>query len=713
MKNYLIILTIMASLIASCDSGKNSTTFTYPESRKDTTVKDNYFGTVVSDPYRWLEDDNSDETKAWVTAQNQLTFDYLQKIPFREKIKQRLEKIWNYEKKGAPFKQGDYYYFYKNDGLQNQYVLYRTKDLSLKEEVFIDPNKFSSDGTVSLSQINFTKDGSLAAYMISEGGSDWNKIIVIDTENGKQIEDTLVDVKFSGLAWKGNDGFYYSSYDKPKKGSTLSGITEHHKLYYHKLGTPQKSDQLIFGGEKQPYRYISAYLTEDERFLVISCAQSTTGNELFVKDLSVIDGKRESKLVQIVKGFENDSWVIDNNGSALLVHTNYKAPNNRVVSFDFNAPEKENWKDVIPETNDVLSISICGGYLFASYLVDVQSKVFQYDYNGNKIREIELPGIGTAKDFDGKKEDTFLYYIFTSFTYPSTIFKLDLAKGNSELYWKPNIDFNPDDFETKQVFYTSKDGTKIPMFIVHKKGLKMNSKNPTYLYAYGGFNISMLPGFSVGRMVWLENGGIFAQPNLRGGGEYGEKWHLAGTKLQKQNVFDDFIAAAEYLFKEKYTSSEYLAIAGGSNGGLLVGATMTQRPDLAKVAFPAVGVMDMLRYHKFTAGAGWASDYGTSEESEEMFKYILNYSPLHTIKEGVNYPATLITTADHDDRVVPAHSFKFAATLQDKAKSENPLMIRIETNAGHGAGTPTAKIIEQAADIYAFAWYNMGINPFK
>lgn len=713
MRHQLLLISIFASMIISCDTNKKDTEYNYPETRKDSTVKDTYFGTVVEDPYRWLEDDNSEETKAWVKAQNDYTGSYLNKIPFREDIKKRLEQIWNYEKKTAPFKEGNYFYFYKNDGLQNQFVLYRTKDLNAKEEVFIDPNKFSNDGTVSLSQINFTKDGSIAAYMISEGGSDWNKIIVMDVETGKQIEDTLTDVKFSGLAWKGRDGFYYSSYDKPKEGSTLSGITDQHKLYYHKLGTPQKNDVLIFGGEKQAYRYISGYLTEDERFLVISCAESTTGNELFIKDLNFPDGKVESKIIQLVKGFDNDHWIVDNIGTKLIVHTNYNAPNNRVVSFDISAPEKENWKDLIPETENVLSISKAGGYLFASYMVDVQSKVYQYDFNGKKIREIELPGIGSAEDFNAKKEDAFLYYVFTSFTYPSTLFKYDIAKGTSEMYWKPDIDFNPGDYETKQVFYTSKDGTKIPMFIVYKKGLKMNSKNPTYLYAYGGFNISMMPGFSVGRIVWLENGGIYAQPNLRGGGEYGEKWHKAGTKMQKQNVFDDFIAAAEYLFKEKYTSSDYLAIAGGSNGGLLIGATMTQRPDLAKVALPAVGVMDMLRYHKFTAGAGWASDYGTSEESEEMFKYILNYSPVHTIKEGVNYPATLVTTADHDDRVVPAHSFKFAATLQDKAKSENPLLIRIETNAGHGAGTPTAKIIEKAADIFAFSWYNMGVNPFK
>jgi prolyl oligopeptidase len=712
MKLNFILITIIASMIISCDTKKNDTVYNYPQTRKDT-VKDTYFGTIVEDPYRWLEDDNSDETKAWVKAQNEFTFSYLNEISFRKDIKKRLEQIWNYEKKSAPFKEGNYYYFYKNDGLQNQYVLYRTKDLTQKEEVFIDPNKFSTDGTVSMSNISYTKDGSLAAYEISEGGSDWSKIIIIDVESGKQLEDTIKDVKFSGISWKGNDGFYYSSYEKPKKGSTLSGITQYHKLYYHKLGSAQKNDALIFGGEKQPFRYIGAYVTEDQRFLVISCSESTTGNELYIKDLSIEEGKRESKIIQIVKGFDNDSWVLDNVGTKLVIQTNYLAPNNRLVMVDINAPDKVKWVDLIPETENVLNVSKAGGYLFASYMVDVKSKVYQYDYTGKKIREIELPGIGSAEDFYAKKEDPYLYYTFTSFTYPSTIFKFDIAKGTSEMYWKPNIDFNPEDYETKQVFYASKDGTKIPMFIVYKKGLKFNGKNPTYLYAYGGFNISLMPEFNIRRIVWLENGGVFAQPNLRGGGEYGEKWHLAGTKLNKQNVFDDFIAAGEYLIKEKYTSSEYLAIAGGSNGGLLIGATMTQRPDLAKVAFPAVGVMDMLRYHKFTAGAGWSSDYGTSEESEEMFKYILKYSPVQSIKEGINYPATLITTADHDDRVVPAHSFKFAATLQSKAKSSHPLLIRIETNAGHGAGTPTSKIIEQAADIYAFAWYNMGVNPFK
>lgn len=709
MKYLVLSISSFLVLFSSCNQKDvNQQKFNYPETRKDTVV-DDYFGTKIADPYRWLEDDNSEETKKWVEAENDFTFAYLNKIPFKDKIKKRLEEIWNYEKVSAPSKKGNYYYFYKNDGLQNQYVLYRTKELGKKAEVFLDPNTFSKDGTVSLGGVSFTKDGSLVAYQISEGGSDWRKVIILNAETKKQSEDTLYDIKFSGLAWRGDEGFYYSSYDKPKEGSRLSGLTQYHKLYFHKLGTPQKEDKLIFGGNEQKRRYIGAYLTEDQRFLVISAAESTSGNELYIKDLSA----KNSKIIPVMTGFDSDIGIVDNEGSKLFISTNYKAPNNRLVEVDASEPQAQNWKDVIPETENVLSVNTGGGYIFASYMVDVKSQVIQYDYNGNKIREVKLPAIGTVYGFGAKKDDEELYYTFTSFTYPSTIFKYDIEKGTSELYWKPNIKFNPDDFETKQVFYNSKDGTKVPMFIVYKKGIELNGKNPTYLYAYGGFNISLKPGFDLRKLVWLENGGIYAQPNLRGGGEYGEKWHKAGTKMNKQNVFDDFIAAAEYLFKEKYTTSNYMAIAGGSNGGLLIGAVMTQRPDLAKVALPAVGVMDMLRYHKFTAGAGWASDYGTSEESEEMFKYLLNYSPLHSIKDSVNYPATLITTADHDDRVVPAHSFKFAATLQEKAKSNNPLLIRIETNAGHGAGTPTSKQIEQIADKFAFAWYNMGIDPFE
>ncbi len=707
MKKFLLILTIAALFACNSTQKRQMITVNYPVTKKVDTV-DTYFGTQVNDPFRWLEDDMSEETKAWVKSQNEVTFGYLNQIPFREKIKQRLEKIWNYEKVGAPTKHGDYYYFYKNDGLQNQYVFYRKKNLASTEaEVFIDPNKFSEDGTISLAGMSFTKDGSIMAYLISEGGSDWNKIIVKDAKTLEFIGDTLIDVKFSGVSWKGNEGFYYSSYEKPK-GSQLSAKTQYHKLYYHKLGTPQKNDVLIFGGEKQPRRYISGYVTDDQKYLVISAAESTTGNELYMMDLT----KPGNKIVQIVKDFASDNNYVDNEGSRILLQTNLNAPNNRLVEFDFANPEPETWTDVIPETDNVLSVSTAGGSIFADYMVDVKSKILQYDYSGKLIREVVLPAIGSAGGFYAEKLDKELYYTFTSFTYPSTIFKYDIASGNSELYWKPSIDFNPDDYVTEQVFYESKDSTKIPMFIVYKKGLKMNGKNPTYLYAYGGFNISLTPGFSVSTIIWLENGGIYAQPNLRGGGEYGEKWHLAGTKMNKQNVFDDFIAAAEYLKQNKYTSTDYLAIAGGSNGGLLIGATITQRPDLAAVAFPAVGVLDMLRYHKFTAGAGWTSDYGNADESEEMFKYLLAYSPLQNIKEA-SYPSTMVTTADHDDRVVPAHSFKFAATLQEKQKGANPVLIRIETSAGHGAGTPTSKTIEQLADKYSFAFFNMGIEPYK
>ena len=706
MKNYLLPL-ISLLVYFSCSSPENkSVTYPqidvkYPQTKKVDQV-DDYFGTQVSDPYRWLEDDLSDETASWVESQNQVTFAYLNKIPFRDQIKSRIEKLWNYEKVGSPTKHGIYYYFYKNDGLQNQYVLYRKKELDSKEsEVFIDPNKFSSDGTISMSGPGFTKDGSLMAYLISESGSDWNKIIIKDTESLKILGDTIVDVKFSGLSWKGNDGFYYSSYDKPKEGSQLSGKTQYHKLFYHKLGTHQNDDVLIFGGEKQPRRYIGGYLTEDQKYLVITAAESTSGNELYIKDLSI----DKNPIIQIVKGFENDQYIIDNDGSRLLIETNLNAPNKKLVEVDFANPKSENWKDLIPETKDVLSTSTAGGSIFASYMVDVKSKIFQYDYNGKLICEVQLPSIGSAGGFSAEKSDKELYYSFTSFTYPETIFSYDINTGESKLYWKPSIDFNPEDYETEQVFYDSKDGTKVPMFIVYKKGLVRNGKNPTYLYAYGGFNISLTPSFSTSRIILLENGGIYAQPNLRGGGEYGEKWHKAGTKMQKQNVFDDFITAGEYLKSNNYTSTEYLAIAGGSNGGLLIGATINQMPDLAGVAFPAVGVLDMLRYHKFTAGAGWTSDYGNADESEEMFNYLLKYSPIHNIKE-LNYPATLITTGDHDDRVVPAHSFKFAAEIQDKQQGAAPVLIRIETKAGHGAGKPIAKVIEEQADKWAFFFYN-------
>jgi prolyl oligopeptidase len=682
----------------------NINTMTYPKTNK-IDISDTYFGNTIKDPYRWLEDDRSTETKAWVEAENLVTQNYLNRIPFRSAIKSSLETLWNYEKFTAPFKEGEFTYFYKNDGLQNQYVLYRQKEKG-NPEVFLNPNNFSKDATTSLAGIEFSKDGSIAAYQISEGGSDWRKVITIKTVDHEIIGDTLIDVKFSGLAWKGNEGFFYSSYDKPAEGSQLSGLTQFHKLYFHHTGSSQKEDRLIFGGENTPRRYIGAGLTEDERFLVISAAESTTGNELYIQDLS----KPGSPIVNVVNDFKGDHSVIDNQGTKLYIFTNLNAPNYKVVTVDASNPGPENWKDLIPETDNVLSISTAGGKIFANYLKDATSLVMQYDMDGNLERAVTLPGVGSASGFYAKKSEKELYYTFTSYIYPPTIFKYIIANGQSIEYKKSGVKFDPSNFISKQVFYTSKDGTKIPMIITHKKGIELNGKNPTLLYGYGGFSVSLTPAFSTSNIILLEQGGIYAVPNLRGGGEYGEKWHIAGTKLNKQNVFDDFIAAAEYLISNKYTSKEFLAVSGGSNGGLLVGAVMSQRPELFKVALPAVGVLDMLRYNKFTAGAGWAYDYGTAEDSKEMFEYLLKYSPYHALKQGVSYPATMITTADHDDRVVPAHSFKFAARLQEYHKGESPALIRIETNAGHGAGKPTAKIIEEQADKWAFMLYNMGLT---
>ena len=674
----------------------------YPETKKGETV-DVYFDTKVSDPYRWLEDDKSAETAAWVKAQNEVTYGYLDKIPFRDELKKRMEKLWNYEKISAPFVEGKFTYYSKNNGLQNQSVVYR-KGKDGKEEVFLDPNTFSKDGTTSLGGLNFSKDGSKAAYAISEGGSDWRKVIIIDAISKKVLEDTLVDVKFSGVSWHGNTGFYYSSYDKPK-GSELSAKTDQHKLYFHKLGTSQKEDKVIYGAD-QKRRYIGGYVTEDDKYLVISAANSTYGNELFIKDLTKVN----SPIVTIVDNFNSNNQIIENEGTKLFIETDLKAPNTRVVTVDVSNPKPENWKDFIKETKDILSPSTGGGFFFANYTKDAVSFVQQYDYNGKLIREIKLPAVGTAGGFGGKKEEKTLYYSFTNYTTPGTIYSFEPKSGKSEVYEKPKVDFKSEDYESKQVFYTSKDGTKIPMIITYKKGLKLDGKNPTMLYGYGGFNVSLTPSFSVANAVWLENGGVYAVANLRGGGEYGKKWHDAGTKLQKQNVFDDFIAAGEYLIAQKYTSSDFLAIRGASNGGLLVGATMTQRPDLMKVALPAVGVMDMLRYHTFTAGAGWAYDYGTSQDNKEMFEYLKGYSPVQNVKKGVQYPATMVTTGDHDDRVVPAHSFKFAAELQEKQTGNTPVLIRIDVKAGHGAGKSVAASIQENVDIQAFTLYNMGFK---
>jgi prolyl oligopeptidase len=705
MKHLIISLLIATTLIA-CKKAQKKTfsVVNYPNTNTVDTIN-TYFGVEVKDPFRRLEDDRSSETEAWVKAQNETTNTYLEQIPFRNALKERLTTLWNYEKVSDPFTEGNYTYFSKNNGLQNQDVIYRKKGDG-NHEVFLDPNSFSKDGTTSLGGLSFSKDGNTLAYSISEGGSDWRKIIVMNAETKTNFKDTIKDVKFGNISWYKNEGFYYSSYDKPK-GSELSAKTDQHKVYYHKLGTSQKEDVLIFGGiPEEKHRYIYATVTEDDRFLIITPRNSTSGNKLFIKDLSV----ENSQFTPILNHDESDTYVIENEGSKLFLATNLNAPNKKIVTVDASNPSSKNWVDVIPETEHVLNPSKGNGFFFTNYMVDAVSKIMQYDYQGHLIKNIELPGLGTVTGFSGKTNDSILYYSFTNYKTPTSIYKFIPKTGETALYWKPTIDFDSNHYESHQVFYMSKDGTKIPMMITHKKGIPLNGKNPTILYGYGGFNISLTPTFSITNTVWMEQGGILAVPNLRGGGEYGRTWHDAGTQLKKQNVFDDFIAAAEYLIENNYTASDYLAIRGGSNGGLLVGAVMTQRPKLAKVALPAVGVLDMLRYHTFTAGAGWAYDYGTANDSKEMFEYLKAYSPLHNVKNGIEYPATLITTGDHDDRVVPAHSFKFAAELQAKQTGSNPTLIRIETDAGHGAGTPMNKIIDQYADVFGFTFYNLGFK---
>tara|TARA_Y200000002_G_scaffold11460_1_gene9403 strand:+ start:152 stop:2272 length:2121 start_codon:yes stop_codon:yes gene_type:complete len=691
-------------LFLSCNEShkKNS----YPETKK-IPVTDIYFDESVTDDYRWLEDDKSDDTKKWVINQNNTTFKYLDEIPFRNDLKVRLEQLWDYEKISAPFKEGKYMYFYKNDGLQNQSILYRENNKN-KAEVFLDPNSFSKDGTTSLSTLSFSKTGDLVAYSISEGGSDWRKIIVMNTTNKKIIGDTLVDVKFSGIQWKLDEGFFYSSYDKPK-GSELSDMTDQHKLYYHKLGTKQSEDILVYGGDQdQKHRYVGAKVSENGRYLFISASKTTSGNISFLKDLSL--NLKTSPLIKVDENYKTDSYLLHSNGERLYIVTNSNAPNQKLIVVNARKPQEKYWKDFIPEGKYVLSPTTGGGYFFARYIADVITKVIQYDMDGVNMGEIELPGLGTATGWSGKKDQEVLYFSFTNYHSPSQIYSYKPKTKTSIKYWEPQVDFDSNDYKSEQIFYKSQDGTKIPMIITYKKGIKFDGQNPTILYGYGGFNISIRPSFSVANAIWLEQGGIYAVPNLRGGGEYGKEWHKAGTQQKKQNVFNDFIAAAEFLIKNKFTNPEFLAIRGGSNGGLLVGATMTQRPELMKVALPAVGVLDMLRYHEFTSGAGWAYDYGTSEDSKAMFDYLKSYSPVHNVKEDTNYPATLITTGDHDDRVVPAHSFKFAAQLQNKQNGENPILIRIETNAGHGAGTPVSKRIEQFADIFGFTLFNMGFK---
>jgi prolyl oligopeptidase len=700
----MLTLVLFALVLAFAACKKEEARLAYPETKKVDQV-DDYFGTKVADPYRWLEDDNAEDTKAWVEAQNKVTFGYLDTIPYRPAIKARLTEIFNYPRYSSPFRVGESYFFYKNDGLQNQSVCYIQKGLDGTPEVFFDPNALSPDGTVRLGIIGPSGNDKYLAVSRGEAGSDWSEIRVMDIATKQELPDRIMWNKFSGAAWHG-DGFYYSGYDKPAPGDELKAKNEFQKVFYHKLGDPQEKDTLVWEDKEHPLRYVGAGTTEDEKWLILGVSEGTSGSEVWVKDLT----RKDAPFIMLFKGFEFDASPLEIVEGRFLVHTNAGAPNFRVVAIDPADPAAEKWQTVIPERSDVLSgAGTAGGYLFANYLKDANTKIYQHKLDGTPVREIELPALGSAGGFGGKRDEKVMFYTFTSFTYPSTIYKFDPATGASEVFRKPEVKFDPSAYETKQVFYASKDGTKVPMFIVYKKGLKLDGQNPTYLTAYGGFNISLTPSFSPVFVPLLENGGVFAQPNLRGGGEYGETWHKAGMLDKKQNVFDDFIAAAEYLIREKYTSTPRLAIEGGSNGGLLVGAVMAQRPELFGVAFPAVGVMDMLRFHKFTVGWGWAVEYGSSDK-EDQFGYLYKYSPLHNLKPGVCYPATMVTTADHDDRVVPAHSFKFAATLQAAQACAKPVVIRIETRSGHGSSN-LSKAIEDLTDQWSFMFFNMGVKP--
>jgi prolyl oligopeptidase len=700
----MILLTVFTACNNN-DKDQKQTAISYPETHKVDTV-DTYFGNKIPDPYRWLENDRSEETGAWVKAQNATTANYLSKIPFRNKIKERLTKIWNYEKKTAPFKKGSNYFFYKNDGVQNQSVLYVQEGLTGTARVLLDPNTLAADGTASLGVTSISKNGELLAYSVNRAGSDWSEISVMEIATGKKLSDEIKWVKFSNIAWKGN-GFYYAAYSAPKSGeSALSNKNEYHKLFFHTIGNAQDKDALVYEDKIHPLRTFSGQTTEDEKLLIIYISESTSGNSLAVMDIT----KPNSKLVTLVDNFDNNYNVIDNDGNKLYVITDKNAPKYQLLQVDYtNKSIPANWKKIIPESSDLLvSVSFCSNKIIANYLKDVTTRLSIFTKEGKKENEIELPGLGKVGSIESDKKDSLAFFSYNTFIAPPVIYKYNIITNQLSIWFKSDIDFKSEDYETKQIFYTSKDGTKIPLFITHKKGIKLDGTNPCFLFGYGGFNLYYSPEFKIDRAVFLENGGIYAIPGIRGGGEYGEDWHKAGIKCLKQNVFDDFIAAAEYLIKEKYTSSSKLAINGRSNGGLLIGAVMTQRPDLAKVAIPTVGVLDMLRYHKFTIGWSWASDYGTSDSLEE-FNCLIKYSPLHNIKEA-NYPATLVTTGDHDDRVVPAHSFKFIATLQEKQKGANPVLIRIDTNAGHGAGKPTSKQIEEDADIWSFIFYNLGMT---
>lgn len=705
MKTSLLFVPAFAALVLTSCSGDGGSTIpavTYPETRKTDTV-DDYFGTKVADPYRWLEDDNSEETKNWVKAQNKVTFGYLEQITSRNKIKERLTKIWNFEKMSTPYKKGKYYIYSQNNGIQNQGVMYYRDGLNGTPKVLLDPNTLSTDGTVSLSGTSISHDGKYMAYGTSKSGSDWVEYDVLEIETGKKLTDHISWVKFSGVSWQG-DGFYYSRYDAPK-GSELSAKNEFHKVYFHKVGTSQDEDKLIYNDTDHPNRNFGADVTDDQQWLLIYTTESTSGNALMAMNLA----KPNSPMQVIVDNFDNDYGVLDVVGSKMLVRTNKDAPRYRLVEIDINNPAPANWKEIIPQQKELLEETVLAGdKIVVTYLVDVKTKVYIYDRNGNREGEIPMPGIVNCNSLSGSKKDSLLFYNVVSYTAPASIYKYNVLTKTTSLYQKPNIDFNSDDYETKQVFVPGKDGTKIPMFITHKKGIKLDGTNPCFLFGYGGFNISYTPEFRIDRAVFLEAGGVYAVANMRGGGEYGEEWHKAGTKCQKQNVFDDYIAAAEYLVKENYTNKNKLAIHGRSNGGLLIGAVMTQRPDLCKVCIPQVGVLDMLRYHRFTIGRAWSTDYGLSENEAE-FKCLYAYSPLHNVKK-VEYPATLIVTGDHDDRVVPAHSFKFAATLQANQQGKNPVLIRIDTNGGHGSGKPTMQQIEEYSDIWAFVFENLGVK---
>lgn len=700
MKKATFLLTgIMAT---SCAQQK---AISYPQTATVDTV-DTYFGVSVPDPYRWLENDTSAATASWVKAQNEITNNYLEHIPFRQDLLKRLTELANYERISAPFKKHGKYYFYKNDGLQNQSVLYVQDALNSEARVFLDPNKLSDDGTVALTSLSFSNNGKYAAYTISRSGSDWREIYVMDVATGTLLDDHITWAKFTDAAWQG-DGFYYSAYDAPSKGKEFSNVNEHHKIYYHKLGEPQQNDRLVYENKAYPKRFYTAQVSEDERVLFIYESGEGRGNALFMQDLT----QKSAPVVQLASDFDYQYTPIEVIGNRIYFFTNYQAAKNKIMAAELQSPELANWKEVVPEKEQVLSdVRVIGGKLFLTYDKDASNHAYVYDLQGKELQEIELPSLGSVS-FNGDKDDEECFFSFTSFTIPGATYKYDVQKNSYELFRAPKVKFHSDDFVTEQVFFPSKDGAKIPMFLTYKKGLKKNGKNPVFLYGYGGFNISLYPSFSINRIPFLENGGIYVQVNLRGGSEYGEDWHVAGTKMQKQNVFNDFIAAAEYLIDNKYTNPQKIAIVGGSNGGLLVGACMTQRPDLFRVAIPQVGVMDMLRYHKFTIGWNWASDYGTSEDSKEMFEYLKGYSPLHNLKKGTKYPATLVTTADHDDRVVPAHSFKFAATLQACNEGSNPTLIRIDSKAGHGAGKPMSKILEEQADVYGFIMYNLNMKP--